>query len=285
MKKGFIGLILAIVCFLALNYEGKKPKGFSPDRILHNEAFDPSWEMRPLTTGEASTATEALGQTYRFYNRGGQCAVFFSEDGRYVLKFFMKRLYTVPLWLDKFPFLSAYRKKKRAKKKDKLERDFLSYQIAFEELPEETASVYVHLNPTSDLPSLHVIDHRDHSHTIDLNTTPFILQKRAALIPDLILSLLASNDREGVKRVIDQLIQLISTCSQKGIYDRDPSLFTNCGWIGENPVKIDTGSFIRKESIDAKEEMLRIATPLRALLQACDPDLCAYLDTQCELMP
>jgi hypothetical protein len=286
MKRWTYCLIALALSIFLLRGEGKKPKGFSLERTLSHRAYDPRWEMHALNEHDYLEIAQALSQSYHFFNRGGQCSVFFSEDGKYVLKFLMKRLYTTPTWLDSAPFLTGYKEKKRLKKEDKLTRDFSSYQLAYDKLAEDTATLYLHLNPTTEMPQLKLTDHKKRVLEIDLNAFDFILQKRTALFPDALSQMIQNNDRVSAKLAIDSLIDLVAHFSSQGIYDRDPSLLTNCGLLGTKAVKIDIGSFLQKEPMETPDaiaqELERTTAPLQRWLEMRDPELSTYLKTTIE---
>ncbi|MBY0529082.1 MAG: hypothetical protein K2P51_02715 [Rhabdochlamydiaceae bacterium] len=284
MKRWILFLIAIALGIFLISGEGKKPKGFSLERTLSHRAYDPRWQMHALSDEQSCVVTEALCQPYHFFNRGGQCSVFFSDDGKYVLKFLMKRLYTSPKWLDKIPFLTSYKEKKRLKKEDKLTRDFSSYQLAYESLADDTATLYLHLNPSSHLPTLKLFDHKKNTIEIDLNRFDFILQKRTALFPDALLAMIENKDLSSAKEAIDSLIDLVGRLTSQGIYDRDPSLMTNCGLLGTKAVKIDIGGFIQKENLpqDISQELKRTAAPLQKWLEKRDPELANYLKSVLE---
>lgn len=161
-------------------------------------------------------------QKFYYLGSGGQCWVFASEDGQYVLKFF----------------------KFHRRKKDKLQRDFKSYQIAYETLKQETGLVYLHLDKTESLGlTAKVIDKIAIEHPIDLDAHAFIVQKKAVLVFDYIRSLMDQGKQDEAKGALFKLCQLLEERCKKGIGDEDPRLHRNIGFVDGMPIFIDTGRF------------------------------------------
>jgi hypothetical protein len=98
---------------------------------------------------------ELLAQKFHYLGRGLQSFVFASEDGRYVVKVFNNR-YQRKLqlfsFLSHFPIINYWAKQRAAYFDKKLHLTFESYQIAREEMAEQTGLVYTSvLPPTSPL--------------------------------------------------------------------------------------------------------------------------------------
>jgi hypothetical protein len=259
---------------------------FTIEAIRSNRPYDATWETRPLSAGEREELERALDQPYTYFGRGGQSFVFFSADGQYALKFFRQEVFTPPVWLNTLPlpfFLDRYKEKKNWKRRDKLERDFGSYKIAFEELPEETGIVYVHLNKTHvwNKP-LQIIDRLGIAHALDPNAFEFVIQRRAELIYPTITRLVRSGDLPQARALISQSLQFIVDRAKKGYHDRDPNIRTNCGLLDGRVIKIDVGRFVKMEAMRTPEiykaEVKRIGAPLRAWLAEAHPELTSAYD-------
>jgi hypothetical protein len=290
-KKVF--LILKIALFLALfplveRFCLKRTDRFSILGIQSDRPFDEAWETRPLTDEERSVVSEAISQPYTYFGCGGQSFVFFSADQKYALKFFKQRVFKVPLWVAHFPIpwvLDRYRAKKTWQRADKLQRDFSSYKIAFEELPDETGMVFVHLNQTDNLKTiLKITDKLGIAHELDLDKMDFVIQKKGVLAHDKITGHMQRGEIEEAKASIKQLMSLIVNRSKKGFHDRDPNIRTNCGFMGDRAVKIDVGRFVKDEKIKRPEvylsELVRITGPLRVWLEQEHPALVSYFDEE-----
>lgn len=286
-------LILAgilILCFTLTRFCRKQTDGFTITGISSNRPFNPAWQTHSLSPEEQEELNTALSQKYQYFNRGGQCYVFLSEDGNYVIKFFKQQTYTIPLWHHFIPIpyvFDLYKEKKQWKRQDKLSRDFLSYKASFDELQSMTGLVFVHLNRTQDLQrTLTVIDRLHIEHPLDLDQFDFVLQKRAQLISPAIAELVQHDQIPQAKQIIDQIAELIVDRCQKGLEDRDPEIRTNCGLLEGRVIKIDVGRLTPNEEMKTpamcRSELIKIMGPFKEWLQPVDAQLAAYCDEAIE---
>lgn len=279
-------LALAALYVSLSNFCEKRTDTFTIGAISSNRPFDPAWQTHPLSSDEKSEMDLALSQKYRYFGKGGQCYAFFSEDGKYVIKFFKQKCYKIPLWHHFIPIpfvFDRYKEKKRLKRLDKIQRDFFSYKVAFEDLQDITGLLYVHLNQTQDLKrSVAIIDLLNIEHRLDLDKFDFILQRRADMIYPTLARLIEEKDSDHSKQIIDQVVNLIVHRCKKGYEDWDPNVRTNCGLLNDRVIKIDVGRFIANENMKSKEmcrsELVRITSPFKEWLKNKDPDLAAYCD-------
>lgn len=241
---------ILIVCgfVFAARFTRKCTDGFTITGI-HSSYAD--WEVNN------PTLPEVFDQKFTYLGSGGQCFVFASEDGSYVLKFF------------------KYRKK--------INRDFASYKLAMEQLPEETGLLYVHLKKTDELQTLaKIVDKLGIEHEVDLDKVNFILQKRAELTYPHLLHLVESNDIGAAKEAIDSLCSLIKGRCQKGIHDDDAKIHRNCGFIGNRAVIIDVGRFKadprRQDPNVQSADLIKCTEKLKCYLDEISPELATYLD-------
>ncbi len=270
MKK--ILLILLFVTALSL-FARKKTDGFTVERILSSHTFHKEWETA-ISTAEEKTALEALNQPFFYLGKGAQCYAFASKDGKYVIKCFRHDHMRLPLHLCFLP--QSWTKQREERGAQKLLKDFSSYKLAFEELREETALLYLHLNKTDHLKQeLTLVDKIGIAHTLSLDGLEFVLQKRADLLYEQIEAWVKCGNVDSVKGAIDTLIMQINTRLTKGISDKDPNIKTNFGIIEGKVVQIDIGRF-RKGYIpgDGPE---RILFPLQYLLDQENKELGNYL--------
>ena len=170
-----------------------------------------------------------LEQKFYLKAQGGQSYVFVSSDGKTILKFFkdMPRP-----WI---PFANY-----QTKKLSKLKRTLTGYQLAFERLRKESGLLYLHLRPTSTFLPAILIDRLNIEHSIDLSSTYFILQKRAAPLADL------SAD------TLSQISNLLQKRASQHISDHDPRLQSNLGWCDGQLVFIDPGRFVEDTHASAE---------------------------------
>jgi len=251
--------------------------------IQYDRPYDPRFDTRPLSSSETEEVDKALSQNYTYFGCGGQAYVFFSEDGKYALKFFKQRHFREPTHLNYIPFIEKYRNLKYAKRKKKITVEYASYKLGFEQIPEETALVYVHLNKTSHLhKQITFIDKFKMEHKIDLDKTDFILQRRAQLVHDKIDQQMSAGDTDGAKKTIASIVDLIVTRCKKGYCDKDPNIATNCGMLGDKAIKIDVGRFTldpkMTQPLFYKPELYHLVRPFHRRLSEKYPELATYLD-------
>jgi len=292
MKKFLIWTLRAVLALLLFKGAGYlcnlATHTFSIAAIRPAFAASLEWRCAPPSLEEEKEILAALSQPYTYASKGGQVYVFFSQDGKYVLKFLKQRLYVVPKWLEIFPFstlFSSYKEKKSFQKKEKRARDFSSYLLAATEIKEHTGVLYLQLNadearhyPITLLDPLHIC------HKIDLFAFPFILQKRALRIYDQIEQAMQRGDVAYCYRLIDQIIALELELCKKGIRDRDSVVDSNDGIIDGRVVKIDVGRLLSDERVKshscAVQEIEGMLVPFRSWLKQKYPLLDTYLENK-----
>src|SRR3989304_9922590 len=103
MRKILMILFVAACAFFTGRFALKQTDGFTVERIRSERPFDKRWESRPLNEKEEAQRNEALLLKYRYYGKGGQSYIFFSEGEQYVLKFFRQKVYRLPFYIDYLP--------------------------------------------------------------------------------------------------------------------------------------------------------------------------------------
>lgn len=263
--------LVALLLGAALFYL-KKEETFSLAAISSHRSFDPRFV--PLSSPDEAELNQALEQPYVYLSSGGQSFVFASIDGRYVIKFFKQKHYEAPFYLDLLPpFFQDYKRRKREKCRDKLRRDLTSYVLAFDHFREESGLIYLHFNKTKDIKKQLLLEQQ----TIDLDRFDFVVQKRAVLAPDRLLSLMQQNHPEEAKKELLLLVELLAHRCKRGFHDRDPNILTNCGFIGETPILLDAGRIsyrpeLKQESAYQKE-VVRALKPFQEWLDNNLPQL------------
>jgi hypothetical protein len=291
-KRFFAFLLTCLVATLSFYYVGilcdSLTDGFSVARIHSELPFNPEWETSPLSEPAQQELDQALSQTYRYLGCGGQCFAFCSADGKYVVKFFKHRIrkpYSF-FYAATLPFgLDHLRQRKLKKALFKHQRDFTSYKIAYEDLREETGLLYVHLNKgTSSNRSLQIIDKLGIGHRIALDQVEFVVQKKAQLVHDKIEDLMADRDPAKAKAALHGILDVIVSRCKKGIFDEDPRIHRNFGFLGETPIFIDVGRFIRdprrKDPAVYQADIQLITKRFRHWLEEAHPELVTTLDEE-----
>jgi hypothetical protein len=292
-SKRFRSLLL-FACVLALSYYCAASlcipltDGFSIARIHSDLPYNPAWETAPLTEQQQKELDGALKNTFHYLGCGGQCFAFASEDGRYVIKFFKHRIRKPYSYLLKasLPWpLSGWCERKLNKALFKLHRDFTSYKIAYEELQEETALLYIHLNKGTSLHrSVCLVDKLGIKHTLPLDDVEFIVQARAELAHPYIEKIAAKKDEASAREAFQGILHIIVSRCKKGIFDEDPRIHRNLGFANNKPLLIDVGRFVRDpkrcEPSVYKADLLAITKRFRTHLQESHPELVPILDEE-----
>jgi hypothetical protein len=280
--------ILAVALFvvLAKKFCYQKTDGFALYKICSSLPFNREWE--PSSPQAPKELSRIFDQPFYYLAKGAQSYVFASQDGQTVIKFF--RIYHLrpPAWLSALslpPALQPYKISKMIEKRKDLNKDFLSYKIAYEEMKEKTGLIYLHLNKTSHLKKrLTIYDKIGIAHELDLDGMEFLVQKKATLVYPAIDALMKSEGPEAAKEAIGALVRLLLFRCEKGIFDKDPDLNTNFGFLGSKPVQIDIGRFCRSAECKTRavyrDEILRITDNFRQWLDANYPPLSEHLLSQ-----
>jgi hypothetical protein len=283
MKKYLI--LLALLAYPVYRFCMTTADKFILSEIVSDRSSDSRFDTRPLSLEEISEVDTALSRHYTYYGCGGQAYVFFSDDGKYAIKFFKQRHFREPKHLNYIPFIKAYRDLKYAKRKKKMIREYTSYKIGFEEFKHETELVYLHLNKTTHLnKTLTITDKFNRTHNLNLDEIDFIIQRKADLVHDKINAQVTQGDLEGAKKTISSLVNLIVLRCKKGYCDDDPNIATNCGIYEDHAIKIDVGRFYvdpkMKKPLFYKPELYHITRPFRLWLLKNHPKLAEHLDRE-----
>jgi len=286
MNKFLYWVGIGVLCYALACFCAKQTDRFSISRIHSALSYNAAWEVPPLEEKKQEELLSALDQKFHYLGCGGQCFAFASEDGNYVIKFFKHKI-RKPLTLLNHPSLPEWVKKTQKKKMDKalykLERDFNSYKLAYEELSEETGVFYIHLNKTKELNrSIFITDKIGIEHKIALDDIEFIVQKKGELAYTYFSSLMEKGDTTGAKNALEAMLQLIVSRCKKGIFDEDARIHRNFGFVQGKPIFIDAGRFrhdlTRKDPAIYKADLIAITGRLYDWLEETYPTLIPYLD-------
>ncbi len=226
-------LFIGALCWIA----HVRTDGFSPSLIqgalLNGPSIEPNRE-----------AVQILGQRFTYLAKGRQAFVFESEDRKYVLKFFNQKYLEIP-W---YGFLVGKKEKvKRATRRFYYEN---SYPIAFQELGEEI--LYLHLSPSMTLPTVLLVDRASGEYPIDLNSIPFVLQRKGVPFREALEEILETRGIEGILKVIDSFVEAVSLRISKQIGDGDRNVMDNWGYVDGHIFHLDPGRLYYKELKDSK---------------------------------
>jgi hypothetical protein len=259
---------------------------FTTLRIHSDLKFNPAWAT-PLPVGEEKQDFERIiSQQFHYLGCGGQCFAFVSDDDQYVIKFFKHKIRkpTSALLLHTLPApFEAIRTRKLEKILSKLDRDFGSYKLAYEELPQETGILYIHLNKTQGLnQQVTICDKLNIAHQIDLDGIEFILQKKADMAYPYLEHLVQENKLKEAEAAIDSLVDVVVSRCHKGIFDEDAKIHRNFGFIQGQAVVIDVGRFRhdaqRKDPQVYRKDVAAITRTLHLWLDEHCPELTPHLE-------
>lgn len=255
MKKLFIVLVLLGAGVWGYN---RANDNFSLSNISLKR-WSPSKNPLLNTEQEIIDARHILDQPFTYLGKGRQSFIFESQDGKYVLKFIKCQRINVtnfyetvslPRFLDKKRTANIY------EKRDRLKRLFTSMSIAKNPLQEQTGVLFLHIEPVQEIQkTVRLIDKLGFSHTVDIDTVPFILQKKAQKVMPVLKKLLSKKRIVELNNRLNQLIDLFVKRASLGIVNPDASVFRhdNIGFVQDRAIYIDLGTFKRsKKSLSRK---------------------------------
>lgn len=273
MKKKQLPLGIASFLFFILFFWGLarfchyQTKGFRLSKISHNTSC-----FHQTSPNFPKNLQDIMHQKFYFFGRGKQNFSFLSEDKKFVLKLFNNRYQNRLFWLRYFPL-----QKNITYNKEKWEKTFKSYQIASEQLSEETGLLFFHPAQSEDCPKVTLIDPLNIAHQIDLNQYAFAIQKKALLAYPYFEECAKKKDFIKAAKGFHSLFSLFKYKMDLGIADNDPLIRTNFGFYEDKAIQIDLGPFSFNEELKSlkkqKEEIKKIALPLQHWLESNHPEL------------
>lgn len=277
MKKPFKILLVVCLLFAVERLVRTQTNGFRIEKTRSDYAYTPNWEVE-----EEQETPSVLQQPFTFLDSGVQCYAFLSEDKTTVLKLFKhyhaglssKQLRRLPLP----EFLNKQRNSILHKRQKRMNYIFSSALLAQNALQQQTGVYHLNINPQTDkYPTVTIYDKIGIRYDIDLNTTPFVLQKKA----DLIFSYLESHP-DQTSNVIDSLFYCIQHRNELGIANSDPVINSNFGVTDGRVVEIDVGSFFHnpyiKNSLYSKREIFYETLEFKEWLKDHAPEMNDYFE-------
>ncbi|MBS0634871.1 MAG: hypothetical protein JSR37_05360 [Verrucomicrobia bacterium] len=280
MKKyAFLVLAAALAYVFYARYQDKRVEGFYVERIAPIFPDDPRWDIA-VTQEQIDFAKSLLNQPYNYLGHGFQCYAFVSQDDKYVLKFIRQQRLQPNILMRWVPSKVAAGKKRA----DYL---FRSLKVAFEDVPEETGLIFVHLNKTANtFPVITLHDKVGTPYQVALDDHEFVLQKKALPIKPTLAQLMKEGKVDEAKVRVDQIFTLLETCAKKGIADMDNQLIrkNNLGFLPDRCIYIDIGKITRKASMKNRERFSRDLERLKPLYEWLNenyPELAShFIETQ-----
>ena len=273
-------VFLSLICITAKSWQ-LLTDGFRKDKI-NSDLSVASQDMNI-----PSEIDEILDQKFKYLSKGCQTYVFESFDQNYVIKFVRFHRYKIPLWLRVSSFLEKH-KNKRLYYKDKLLQDSLkSYEIAYNYLKDETATIYVHLNKTGSInKNLQLFDRLNRKYLVDLDTSGFIIQKKVKTLQDVLNH--NKNSEIELKKLAHSFLYTTKSLYQKGFINDDYNCVKNSGFIDGKVIHTDLGSFLPKDHLMEKQnfenEFYRFVRYFKKWSDKNAPFLSTYVDEEIKKM-
>lgn len=280
----FLGLILLgalymglyKLCYLATD-------GFSVLRISYPLSESSKWAPPEVSDKESLLINELLSKPFRYLASGGQCYVFLSFDGNYVIKLFKFHHKKAPWYLPFLPISSAAKIAWKEQKKKKLERMLKSVLLNHKFLKIESGILYPHLGKTSFFEKkILLFDKVGNKIALEADNTAFILQKRGLSTKEALKKLCP----EKAEKLLGDLIDLFLMRSKLGLKDIDPSFLDNLGIIDSKASQLDLGSLCfdptQKEAMKYERNLLLAARPFHQFLRKNYPHLSDFFWNQVE---
>jgi len=280
MKNRILRILKKIIPFSALVFfiwlGINRTDGFRTNLITRFKIVQKDWKIPP--SKNFSEITNILAQDFHYLTRGRECFIFESKDKKYVLKFFDSSRYYTKYYFPSVSlpkFLDDYRSKHYNRRRTKLNFNLSSSQLAYLNLKEDAALVYVQLNTSDIFPQkVKVKSKYGKTFSIDLNNVFFILQKKCQIFYKILES---SNDEEYKNSLIFSFLEMVDRRTRKLIIDDDiGKKRRNWGIYNNEAVTIDIGRWYFDEKLATpagyKKEMLKATKILRKYLKENDPD-------------
>lgn len=183
-------------------------------------------------------------------------------------------------WLN-HPFSYQFNQRRKKIKEYNFQRlgiNLMSYKNSYLNLQEETGIVLAQINQTGNLcRKISLLDKAGVEHTVSLGNVTFIVQKRADPIYPTLDKLVSHGKVDEAKHVVSNIVDLITTCCQKGYVDEDPVLSRNYGLLTDRAILIDVGDLVEKEKIMLRENYIPhikiITESLRKRIESNYPEL------------
>lgn len=281
-------VFITLVCYGSIRLYYKVTDGFSIENISSDFAYQPQWEVRPLTQIEKTESDVALDQSYHYLGKGCQSYVFLSDDGNYVVKFFKYQRFRLQPWVayfPPFPGVENYRQDKLTSKWNKLNIFVTSWKIAFENLKDESGLVFVHLNKTTNLNKhLLIYDKMNMKHVLNLDEMEFCVQRRAEPLQQTLIDDKQTGRHVKAQELLTRLLGLILSEYQRGIADNDHALLQNTGVVDNRPIHIDIGQFVLNDKFKDPDyyhqDLFTKTYRLKLWLKDNYPEMEKFLDKQ-----
>lgn len=260
-------------------FSAKSTLSFHVDQIRSKGAFS-FQTTKTLSKQELQRLQSIFSEPFHYLTEGERCYVFESQNQEYVIKFFKMKKLTPKYWLNyiPFPWLEKLRMYKVRGRERARQETFGGFKAAFEEFRYQTDLFFTHLLGTDWLKvKLEVIDREGIHHQIFLDTIPFVLKKKALLVPDYIKGLVAQGKKKEAVTSLILLLDLVRDFCQRGLTSESDSVIEDYGFIGDQVVCINSGYILSNDSLKVPlntfREVFRVSQILEDWLELTEPEL------------
>ncbi len=263
-------LFLQVVLVLFLSCIAWVRTEFSIDRI--SAPLDEIQEENP-----SLEVMQALNQPYYFLDRGRQAFVFESKDRQFVIKFFDRKYMQIPWYTGWF----VDRQNETVKRDQRRFFYWNSYRLARSLLQKETALLCVHQGKLDGLPCVSLVDKASRTFQIDLNRTPFILQRKGASFYDFLDQRSKKEGNGALMMALQEFLQLIEHRISLNVSDADHDVRHNFGSLDQKVIHLDPGRLTLQDLSNPelrKYEWWKATHNLRKWLVREHPDVVAEFD-------
>lgn len=286
--KSRVYLILAlfgILTFSGIRLYYRLTDDFRLSNITHDLPQNVDWKIPSLNATEQEQLSAILQQPFHYIGKGAQSYAFASQDGEYVLKFF-KFKHLKPAWyLHLLPSMGPLARYKQAvieKKSRKLHSLFIGYALAYLENRDYSQLLYVHLTPTKTFKqTVTIIDKLGRAWGIQLDDVVFLVQRKGETLRSILKDQLDHQQIEEAKQTLSKVLDMYVAEYHRGLYDRDPGVMQNTGFIDGQAFHLDVGKLTKEDRMrqpdNYKKDLRIIVWKIDQWLQQAYPQEYAVL--------
>ena len=285
--------LLKFVLLVALTtagylYYDKVTQGFRVHKIRSERPYCLEWDV-PTSPEVRERLPAILAQTFTYLGKGAQSYAFLSSDKKTVLKFFKQQHYRVDPWVEAMrfpPALNEYRLHKRQKKSERIDKLCNSFIIANQELQKQTAIFFLHFNNTQDeVGNVNFVDALGRNFELNLDNYQFALQSYAEEpFYKRIVRLNNDGDNAAIKDAFRQVLGIIVSRYQQGIYEIDPAIGQNYSFAEKTLIHVDVGTYRRDPTVKnpqyIKDNLRYFTREIPRKLQKRAPELIAIYEDE-----
>lgn len=249
--------IVFLACFSVIKwnrYRSRQARLCTTSTLCRIQELGPLAKAPPVSL---ETLHPLFSQPLFFLGKGKQSVAYETADGKYVLKLFKQAT--------------------KKNKKKQLEQCLMGAVIARSILPEETGVIACVCNQHSmKLSPITIMTRKGKIVKINLQDTPFILQRRAQPFKKTLLRLVSEKRLKDAASRLESLFSLLTICRERGVVDTDGSLIRNenIGFVDGKAILFDTGKLQRlydKTRLTLHD--LNRLKPLQSWLESACPEL------------